>query len=294
MGWAVNLIIGGLADSAVPRLSDLPFQFSDRPYMSMPEIKVRCLLRDLCNTLDRELVVFFDEADCLHEGPLIMFLSQLRDGYIDRYQFTETRFPISLALVGLRNIRDYRHKVRAENESAGLASHFNIIEKSLTLADFTNEEIRSLYGQHTEETGQIFEADAFDRAWYWTEGQPWLVNALAKDIISKQMKIDYSRPVTGNDFDLATQNLILINPTQYDSLLERLKEPRIRGVIVPVVNGEESLLKDIPVNDIRYVIELGLLKGNPQVTESLRASNPIYGELIVRALTENLQQKSSR
>ncbi|MDR1314057.1 MAG: ATP-binding protein, partial [Deltaproteobacteria bacterium] len=96
MGGAVNLIIGGLVDSAVPMLSDLAFQFSDRPYMSMPEIKVRCLLKDLCNALDRELVVFFDEADCLHEAPLIMFLSQLRDGYLDRYQSPETRFPRSL------------------------------------------------------------------------------------------------------------------------------------------------------------------------------------------------------
>ncbi|MDR1313386.1 MAG: ATP-binding protein, partial [Deltaproteobacteria bacterium] len=62
MGRAVNQIIGGLGDSAVPALSELAFRFSDRPYMSMPDIKVRYLLKDLCNALDRELVVFFDEA----------------------------------------------------------------------------------------------------------------------------------------------------------------------------------------------------------------------------------------
>ncbi|MDR1314455.1 MAG: ATP-binding protein [Deltaproteobacteria bacterium] len=289
MGGAVNQIIGGLGFSAVPALRDLAFQFIDRPYMSMPDLKVRYFLNDLCNALDRELVVFFDEADCLHEGPLIMFLSQLRDGYLDRDESPETRFPRALALVGIRNIRDYRHRVRPEKESAGMASPFNIVKRSFTLTDFTKEQIESLYGQHTEETGQIFEPDAIDRAWYWTEGQPWLVNALADDIIVEQFKNDYSRPVTGSDIDRATQNLILINPTHFDSLLERLREPRIRGVIEPVVIGDKSLLKNVPENDIRYVIELGLLKGNPEKKSSLRSSNPIYGELIVRAFTKNLQ-----
>jgi len=36
--------------------------------------------------LDKPLVVFFDEADCLSEGTLITFLRQLKDGYINRKQ----------------------------------------------------------------------------------------------------------------------------------------------------------------------------------------------------------------
>ena len=36
-----------------------------------------------------------------------------------------------------------------------------------------------MYQQHTADTGQVFLSEAVDRAFYWTQGQPWLVNALA-------------------------------------------------------------------------------------------------------------------
>jgi len=62
----------------------------------------------------------------------------------------------SLALVGMRNIRDYKGKIRKDTETMGFASPFNIVSKALTLKNFTEEEIRALYSQHTEATGQIF------------------------------------------------------------------------------------------------------------------------------------------
>ncbi|WP_433443628.1 hypothetical protein [Nonomuraea sp. CA-141351] len=40
-----------------------------------------------------------------------------------------------------------------------------------------------LYGQHTQAAGQEFAKDAVDRAFELTQGQPWLVNALAHVII---------------------------------------------------------------------------------------------------------------
>jgi hypothetical protein len=62
--------------------------------------KVQNMLNDICRSLDRELVVFFDEADCLHDDPLITFLTQIRDGYLERYDSPQTVFPRSMALVG--------------------------------------------------------------------------------------------------------------------------------------------------------------------------------------------------
>jgi hypothetical protein len=290
MGMVVNEIISGLRNSSVSKIRDLALVFKDSLSMSMPNVEVRWLINDLCRALDRELVLFIDEADCLHEDPLVMFLSQIRAGYMDRSVSPETIFPRSLALVGMRDIRDYLYRVRPEERSTGLGSPFNVREEALTLADFTFEEIAALYGQHTAETGQIFEPGAVERAWYWTEGQPWLVNALADDVIFKRFKKDYSRPVTGADIDQATRDLILRNPPHYDSLFERLKEPRVRRVIEPVVTGADILPKNIPADDVRYVIDLGLLKGNPDDNVSFRVSNPIYGELIIRALTSELQK----
>jgi predicted AAA+ superfamily ATPase len=82
-----------------------------------------------CMLLDKPLVVFFDEADCLSEGTMISFLRQLRDGYNSR---SDIPFVHSVALVGMRNIRDFKVKIRPDSQSLGSASPFNIVTESLT------------------------------------------------------------------------------------------------------------------------------------------------------------------
>ena len=54
--------------------------------------------------------------------------------------------------------------------------------KGLTLRNFTRDEVAALYAQHTAETGQVFLPEAVDRAFLLTQGQPWLVNALARQL----------------------------------------------------------------------------------------------------------------
>ncbi|MDR1079437.1 MAG: DEAD/DEAH box helicase family protein [Deltaproteobacteria bacterium] len=293
MSKVVNQINAELRSSEVDLFRDLAYTFGDRPYMSDPDTKVRMLLNDLCKYLDRELIVFFDEADCLHEDPLITFLTQIREGYLRRYDSKHSVFPRSMALVGMRDMRDYLSKVRRDDESKGPeGSPFNVTNiDSLTLADFTPEEIKSLYGQHTEETGQVFETDAVERVWFWTEGQPWLVNAIANDIVVRRFRNDFSRRVTGSEIDLAVHDLILRNPSHFDSLMNRLRESRVRRVIDPVIIGSDYFPEEVSGDDTKYVVDLGLLKTDPDNCESYRPSNPIYGELILRYLTSNLQKK---
>ncbi|MDR2170788.1 MAG: ATP-binding protein, partial [Planctomycetaceae bacterium] len=94
---------------------------------------LRLSLSRFCMTLDKPLVILFDEADCLSNGTLITFLRQLRDGYNNR---SNRAFVHSIVLVGMRNIRDYKAQIRPDSESLGSASPFNIVTKSLTLSNF--------------------------------------------------------------------------------------------------------------------------------------------------------------
>jgi hypothetical protein len=137
----------------------------------LPNIYVRKVLSDLCATLDKPLVLFFDETDSLTGDPLITFLTQLRDGFNRR---TKIPFPSSIALVGMSQIRDYITNFSSEKESLNSPSPFNIAS-ALTLNNFTRDEIGLLYAQHTKAPGQVFEPDSVERAWYWTCGQPWLL-----------------------------------------------------------------------------------------------------------------------
>ena len=95
----------------------------------------------------------------------------------------------------------------------------------------------TLYAQHTAETGQEFTADALARAWELTAGQPWLVNALAREVIEK-IEVPVTEPITADHIDTAKERLILARATHLDSLLARLDEPRVRRVLEPMMAGD--------------------------------------------------------
>jgi hypothetical protein len=171
----------------------------------------------------------------------------------------------------------------------GSASPFNIVTETFTLKNFTQEEIATLYQQHTDATGQQFEPDAVELVFEQTQGQPWLVNAIAREIVVKQLKRDYSQAVTAAMVKEAIQTIILNRPAHIDSLLERLKEERVRRIIEPMILGEGDV--DTESDDFSYAIDLGLIcKHNWMIIPA----NPIYAEVIVRKLTSATQEKMQR
>ncbi|MDR1871331.1 MAG: hypothetical protein LBS60_05280 [Deltaproteobacteria bacterium] len=245
-------------------------------------------MNSLCEDLDKDLALFFDEADCLTGPGLLAFLAQIRNSYQTRRQPGD-KFPRSMALVGLRDIKDYLANEDGAEPKGPPPNLFNIKEDSLTLPNFTPEEIGILYRQHTEASGQVFEAGAILRAWYWSEGQPWLVNALAYKAVASLLKNDYSKAVTAEIIDAAARSIILKQPGHIDSLMERLAEPKVRRVMDAVIAGaqgfEETTISD---EDIQRVLDLGLLKNENEVYQP---SNPIYSEVIVRKLTKRMERR---
>jgi hypothetical protein len=165
-------------------------------------------------------------------------------------------------------------------------SPFNIISEVMTLKNFTLEEIAVLYGQHTADTGQVFEESAIKHVYEQTLGQPWLVNAVAREVVEKSLARDYDHPVTFNLVHEAIQRLIKNRPVHLDNLLERLKEPRVCRVIQPLLLGDN--ITDRQDDDFQYTKDLGLI----QETEKgeVLPGNPIYAEMIVRALSASTQQ----
>jgi hypothetical protein len=104
-------------------------------------------------------------------------------------------------------------------------------------------------------------------------------------VIVEIMQSDYTQPVTAELVKEAIQNIILRRDTHIDSLLERLKEERVRKVIEPVIMGKDftGRLSD----DFLYVRDLGLIT---ETKGHLRPANPIYGEVIARTLSYDAQQ----
>lgn len=223
----------------------------------------------------RPVVLFLDEIDALRDEVLLSVLRQLRSGYSSRPE----GFPQSVALIGLRDVRDYKVRVRSDGESLGTSSPFNIKVESLTLRNFTAEEVAELYAQHTADTGQVFRPEALTRAYELTRGQPWLVNALARQIV-ENLAPDAETAVEVSHVESAKDILIERRDTHLDSLIDRLREPRVRRIIEPILAGE-LLSPDLLEDDIQFVRDLGLISAGPA---GLEIANPIYREVIPRAL----------
>jgi len=222
----------------------------------------------------RPLVVFLDEIDALSDETLISVLRQIRSGFPNR----PIGFPQSVGLIGMRDVRDYK-VASGGSDRLNTSSPFNIKVRSFTLSNFTLKDVGNLYQQHTEATGQIFTDEAIALAFHLTQGQPWLVNAIAKEI-TEYIAEDPMLPITPELVNQAKEILIKRQDTHLDSLAERLREDRVRVIIQPILSGQE--LVNMPEDDLRFVLDLGLCSRDSR--GGIQIANPIYREIIPKVL----------
>ena len=237
---------------------------------------LRYLLSEWTKDSDKPTVLMLDEVDALVGDTLISLLRQIRAGYAQRPK----AFPQSIILCGVRDVRDYRIQTQHQEIITG-GSAFNIKAESLRLGNLSEIEVQALWQQHTDATGQVFAAEIFPELWQDTRGQPWLVNALGYELTWRMKHLrDPHVSVSLEDYWQARENLIQSRTTHLDQLTDKLREPRVNGVIAALLSGDvgdETLAND----DVQYVTDLGLIESSPQ----LRLSNRIYQEVIPRELT---------
>ncbi|MEA1049173.1 ATP-binding protein [Lamprobacter modestohalophilus] len=227
--------------------------------------------------MESPLVLLLDEVDALVGDTLISLLRQLRAGYTKRPH----AFPCSLVLCGVRDLRDYRIHSSAQQAIITGGSAFNIKAESLRLGDFSETETRALLQEHTQETGQVFTPEALQQVWTLTQGQPWLVNALAYQACFRSPAgRDRTQPIDAAMIEAAKEHLILNRVTHLDQLADKLREERVRRIIEPMLAGES--LEQLPLSDIEYLTDLGLLR--QRGGGGIEIANPIYREVLPRTL----------
>ncbi|BAZ89019.1 hypothetical protein NIES932_04870 [Raphidiopsis curvata NIES-932] len=275
---AAELAILGIWRNTIE--DSLPAELQPQTWVyNVPGQRIAENLRAWSRAINRPLVLFIDEIDSLQDQTLISILRQLRDGFSKRPE----NFPSSVGLIGLRDVRDYK-VASGGSDRLNTSSPFNIKVSSITLRNFNLAEVGELYQQHTEATGQTFTPAAIATAFDLTQGQPWLVNALAKEVVEKMVK-DRSIAITKEHILQAKEILIIRQDTHLDSLAERLREPRIKAIIEPMLAGKT--LPDTPADDRQYLIDIGLLRRD--IMGGLVISNPIYREVIPRVLVQGTQ-----
>jgi hypothetical protein len=244
------------------------------------EVRFGEYLSRWCERCPLPVVLFLDEIDALADDTLLSILDQLHASYPNRPQYS----PHALGLIGLRDVRDYKIVRRDGFERVGSSSPFNIKSDSLTLLNFTADEVAQLFEHHTAETGQSFSEEAKARAFRLTGGQPWLVNMLAR-LLVEELVTDLNKCIETAHVAFAKELLIRRRDTHLDSLVDRLRDERVHKVIEPILTGRPPA-DDVYDDDIQYVKDLGLVVVGP---EGLGIANPIYREIIPRALTASTE-----
>jgi hypothetical protein len=229
-----------------------------------------------CAQTPAPVVLLLDEADTVSGPALVSLLRQLRAGFVER---GPGRFPVSVGLVGMRDLRDYlTHAKDGAHTNPG--SPFNIKAESITLRNFTRAEVAALLGQHTEETGQGFALEAIGQIAHQSAGQPYLVNALALGATQLAGEQTVSLP----HVEAAREALIRARSTHLDALAERLRDPRVAPVIQAVLLGDLDVETD--TDDYQLTVDLGLID---DATRPPTIANPLYREILARQLARRRQ-----
>jgi type II secretory pathway predicted ATPase ExeA len=242
-----------------------------------PEQVLNQAIGHLCKESEKPVVLFIDEIDALIGDTLVSVLRQIRAGYDKRPK----NFPISIVLCGVRDIHDYRiHQSNQDIITGGSA--FNIKAESLRLGNFSFEETKKLLLEHTKETGQKFDDKAIDYIFDQTDGQPWLVNALAYEVTWKMRQYrDRNIKITFDAVEEARNQVVISRATHLDQLNYKLKEDRVMRVMLPILENDSEVMPN--EDDESYCIDLGLIK---KTQLGLEIANPIYREIVPRELTK--------
>ncbi|MEN8220783.1 MAG: AAA-like domain-containing protein, partial [Pseudomonadota bacterium] len=111
---------------------------------------------------DRPLILLIDEVDTLPLALIDLMVAQFRELYLER----ENNWLHGLALIGVRAV------LGIESQRG---SPFNI-QRALKVPNLTPEEVKDLYRQYQEESGQQIEVAVVDKIYESTKGQPGLVS----------------------------------------------------------------------------------------------------------------------
>jgi len=273
----VEVIVNRLRNFDVSK--DILDTLKDISNNESPTARLSTALSYLSNAIPKPVVLFIDEIDNFTGDGLVSVLRQFRSNYDSR----PTNYPSTIMLCGVRDIQDYKtDTVELRNR---VISAFNISAKSLRLGNFIRDEIEELYTQHTTETGQVFAEGCIEKVMEYTDGQPWLVNAIAHEVTSEMTENRDRRVIiTPEMIETAKERLIIARQTHIRQLEDKLKEDRVKLIILPTITGEP--VPNVQEDDVDYCIDLGLVK---RVNGVVEIANKIYSEVIPRQLTKLAQ-----
>ncbi|MBC8233330.1 AAA-like domain-containing protein [bacterium] len=227
------------------------------------------LLQNLHQQIPYHLCMFIDEFEGIPQKVLDGFLHTLRAIYLRKQRNERYNILHSIGVIGVRSI--------SQMTFARTSSPFNIHE-SISISNFTTEQVRELLMQYADETREVFPEEVIEFIADKTGGQPYLVNLVAQILTEEVKPYSENRSITLSDMETAYMKMLTMRGnTNLDSIRRRIGE----------TNNRRKLMSIITRGDVRYNL-------NDEVLEELITfgiirekngycviSNPAYAHTII-------------
>ena len=238
-------------------------------HLSMMEFfeQVQRFLKDGENW--QKVILIIDEFDGIPKSALKGFLHAFRHTYISH---ASIQCPHSLGIVGVKSIAqlDYDRSV----------SPFKI-QDDFALSNFTLVQMQELFGQYTDDVGQVFDPEVIESIHKQTGGQPFLVNRFAQ-ILTEEMDIPKTEILTMTHFSQAHQLLLEERNTNLTHLTTNIRRNRrFENFLMRIVLYEEGVPFTLRNELINELTTYGVLtRGTDRMC---KIANPIYLHCILQA-----------
>ncbi len=217
---------------------------------------------------DQKVVVIIDEFDGIPQAVLRDFLHSLRDIYLS----DETRCPHSVGIVGVKSITQLNYDRSV--------SPFNI-QDEFNLPNFTQQQVKELLGQYTDDTGQPFSPEVIEALHKQTAGQPFLVNRSAQ-ILTEELDIPKNELITMQHFSKAHQILLRERNTNIDHLITNIRRNRRFETLLMKITSYDSGIEFSLYNEL--ISELATYGVIVESADGMcEIVNPIYQHCIMQA-----------
>ena len=218
----INRILPETAEGR-QQLEELSIQKKDGNFNLMRMFEI---LWQFCGSLDKPVVLMIDEVDSASNNQVFLdFLSQLRNGYLDRELKALTVFQ-SVILAGVYDVRTLRRKIRPLEEHK-LNSPWNIAADFDVNMSLSSEGIAGMLREYEDDYGVGMNIEETAALLYdYTSGYPYLVSRLCKLIDEKVAKKDSfpgkKAAWTRDGFYEAVRLIVTEENTLFDSLTGKL------------------------------------------------------------------------
>ncbi|MDR1314620.1 MAG: ATP-binding protein, partial [Deltaproteobacteria bacterium] len=261
-----------------------------------PRSGVRKALERLCSSLDRPLVLLVDDIDMLSGNALQSLLDQIAVGLSAG---RPEAFPRSVGFFGLRGPRleEARRPSAGNGGGAGggrgrgrgrseLGLSPFAAAREVTLQPFSFADIDKLCELNAASGGPPAEEEAKLRLWDWTEGGPWLVNALVSTALDFVLHGDPKAPFTAAAVNEAARVLLRETPAHLRGLAGLLADPGVRRACSDALCGGGAG-QALSGGGAAVALDMGLLSAGWD--DRLRPAGGICRELVLRALTSHIR-----